>query len=125
MRLLQFENFIDMLPKKNFRAGKYEEALDKFESVLGSKPEIDESSVASYNVACCYSKLDRVCLLFHCELLQDCKSASTEHSSECSLVQIQAGLSALEDAMKAGYEDFKVTRKYLLSKSKKRSMHGS
>jgi hypothetical protein len=26
-------------------------------------------------------------------------------------VQIQAGLSALEDAMKAGYEDFKVTRK--------------
>jgi hypothetical protein len=34
-------------------------------------------------------------------------------------VQIQAGLSALEDAMKAGYEDFKVTtRKYLLSKSK-------
>jgi hypothetical protein len=52
--------------------------LDKFESVLGSKPEIDESSVASYNVACCYSKLDRVCLLFHCELLQDCKSATEE-----------------------------------------------
>ncbi|XP_051207544.1 protein MET1, chloroplastic [Lolium perenne] len=65
-----------------YKEGKYEEALDKFESVLGSKPEIDESSVASYNVACCYSKLDR----------------------------IQAGLSALEDAMKAGYEDFKTIR---------------
>ncbi|KQK20702.1 protein MET1, chloroplastic [Brachypodium distachyon] len=65
-----------------YKDGKYEEALEKFESVLGSKPEIDEASVASYNVACCYSKLDR----------------------------IQAGLSALEDAMKAGYEDFKTIR---------------
>lgn len=42
------------------RNGKYEEALEKFESVLGSKPEADESSVASYNVACCYSKLNQV-----------------------------------------------------------------
>ncbi|KAF0907867.1 hypothetical protein E2562_022271 [Oryza meyeriana var. granulata] len=65
-----------------YRDGKYEEALEKFESVLGSKPEINESSIASYNVACCYSKLDR----------------------------IQAGLSALEDALKAGYEDFKRIR---------------
>ncbi|VAH45889.1 unnamed protein product [Triticum turgidum subsp. durum] len=67
---------------KLYKDGKYEEALEKFESVLGSKPEIDEASVASYNVACCYSKLDR----------------------------IQAGLSALEEAMKAGYEDFKRIR---------------
>uniref|UniRef100_J3MIW3 Uncharacterized protein n=1 Tax=Oryza brachyantha TaxID=4533 RepID=J3MIW3_ORYBR len=65
-----------------YKDGKYEEALEKFESVLGSKPESNESSIASYNVACCYSKLDR----------------------------IQAGLSALEDALKAGYEDFKRIR---------------
>ncbi|TVU41625.1 hypothetical protein EJB05_15160 [Eragrostis curvula] len=64
------------------KEGKYEEALEKFESVLGSKPELSEASVASYNVACCYSKLNRV----------------------------QAGLSALEDALKAGYEDFKRIR---------------
>ncbi|XVE60100.1 hypothetical protein DITRI_Ditri05aG0099900 [Diplodiscus trichospermus] len=63
-----------------YRSGKYEQALEKFESVLGSKPEPDEASVASYNVACCYSKLN----------------------------QIQAGLSALEDSLQAGFEDFKV-----------------
>ncbi|XWS73364.1 hypothetical protein CRYUN_Cryun02cG0121700 [Craigia yunnanensis] len=65
-----------------YRSGKYEQALEKFESVLGSKPEPDEASVASYNVACCYSKLN----------------------------QIQAGLSALEDALQAGFEDFKRIR---------------
>lgn len=65
-----------------YKDGKYEEALEKFESVLGSKPESNEASIASYNVACCYSKLDR----------------------------IQAGLSALEDALKAGYEDYKRIR---------------
>ncbi|XP_062186917.1 protein MET1, chloroplastic-like isoform X2 [Phragmites australis] len=65
-----------------YKDGKYEEALEKFESVLGSKPESNEASIASYNVACCYSKLDRT----------------------------QAGLSALEDALKAGYEDFKRIR---------------
>ncbi|KAL6005213.1 hypothetical protein ACLOJK_005775 [Asimina triloba] len=64
-----------------YRGGKYEEAREKFESVLGSKPEPTEASVASYNVACCYSKLN----------------------------QVQAGLSALEDALEAGYEDFKAT----------------
>lgn len=42
------------------RSAKYEEALEKFESVLGSKPEPDEASVASYNVACCYAKLNQV-----------------------------------------------------------------
>jgi len=42
------------------RDGKYEDALEKFESVLGSKPDANEASVASYNVACCYSKLDQV-----------------------------------------------------------------
>ncbi|XP_030447701.1 protein MET1, chloroplastic [Syzygium oleosum] len=65
-----------------YRNGKYEEALEKFESVLGSKPDANEASVASYNVACCYSKLD----------------------------QVQAGLSALEDALEAGFEDFKRIR---------------
>ncbi|KAG9151748.1 hypothetical protein Leryth_002036 [Lithospermum erythrorhizon] len=65
-----------------YKNEKYEEALEKFESVLGSRPSPDEASVASYNVACCYSKLN----------------------------QIQAGLSALEDAMKDGYEDFKRIR---------------
>ncbi|XP_059280548.1 protein MET1, chloroplastic [Lycium ferocissimum] len=61
---------------------KYEEALEKFESVLGSRPTGNEAAVASYNVACCYSKLN----------------------------QLQAGLSALEDAMEAGFEDFKRIR---------------
>lgn len=65
-----------------YKDGKYQEALEKFESVLGSKPESNEASIASYNVACCYSKLD----------------------------QTQAALSALEDALKAGYEDFKRIR---------------
>ncbi|KAK2641543.1 hypothetical protein Ddye_023306 [Dipteronia dyeriana] len=65
-----------------YRSGNYEEALERFESVLGSKPNLDEASVASYNVACCYSKLN----------------------------QIKAGLSALEDALKTGYEDFKRIR---------------
>lgn len=65
-----------------YKNAKYEEALEKFESVLGSKPDPDEASVASYNVACCYSKPN----------------------------QIQAGLSALEDALKVGFEDFKRIR---------------
>ncbi|KAK2381289.1 protein MET1, chloroplastic [Trifolium repens] len=41
------------------RNAKYEEALEKFESVLGTKPELDEAAVTSYNVACCYSKLNQ------------------------------------------------------------------
>lgn len=43
-----------------YRDAKYEEALEKFESVLGSRLEPEEASVASYNVACCYSKLNQV-----------------------------------------------------------------
>ncbi|RYR18778.1 hypothetical protein Ahy_B03g063395 isoform B [Arachis hypogaea] len=65
-----------------YKNGKYEEALEKFESVLGSKPEPEEAAVASYNVACCYSKLN----------------------------QIQAALSSLEEALNAGFEDFKRIR---------------
>ncbi|MBA0750827.1 hypothetical protein Gogos_002212 [Gossypium gossypioides] len=65
-----------------YKSGNYEQALEKFESVLGSKPEPNEAAVASYNVACCYAKLN----------------------------QIQAGLSALEDALEAGFEDFKRIR---------------
>ncbi|GLT82457.1 hypothetical protein SLE2022_008250 [Rubroshorea leprosula] len=65
-----------------YKGAKYEEALEKFESVLGSRPDPEEASVASYNVACCYSKLN----------------------------QVQAGLSALEDALQTGFEDFKRIR---------------
>ncbi|XP_022958629.1 protein MET1, chloroplastic [Cucurbita moschata] len=65
-----------------YKNAKYEEALEKFESVLGSKPTPDEASVASYNVACCYSQLN----------------------------ELKAGLSALEDALAAGFEDFKRIR---------------
>ncbi|XP_057550415.1 protein MET1, chloroplastic [Amaranthus tricolor] len=61
-----------------YKMEKYDEAREKFESVLGSSPTATEASVANYNVACCYSKLN----------------------------QIQAGLSALEDALEEGYEDF-------------------
>ncbi|KAI5384750.1 variant 2, uroporphyrin-III C-methyltransferase, partial [Lathyrus oleraceus] len=43
-----------------YKNAKYEEALEKFESVLGTKPEPDEAAVASYNVACCYSKLNQI-----------------------------------------------------------------
>ncbi|KAK7247265.1 hypothetical protein RIF29_42145 [Crotalaria pallida] len=65
-----------------YKNAKYEEALEKFESVLGSKPEPEEAAVASYNVACCYSKLN----------------------------QVQAALSSLEEALNAGFEDFKRIR---------------
>ncbi|KAK7369220.1 hypothetical protein VNO80_11255 [Phaseolus coccineus] len=65
-----------------YKSGKYNEALEKFESILGSKPEPEETAVASYNVACCYSKLN----------------------------QIQAALSSLEEALNSGFEDFKRLR---------------
>ncbi|XP_043692330.1 protein MET1, chloroplastic [Telopea speciosissima] len=94
VRDIQMQNYLRKIEQKErrekelreglmlYKDGKYEEALEKFESVLGSKPEPNEASVASYNVACCYSKLN----------------------------QIQAGLSALEDALEAGYENFKRIR---------------
>ncbi|XP_014505743.1 protein MET1, chloroplastic [Vigna radiata var. radiata] len=65
-----------------YKNGSYNEALEKFESILGSKPEPEEAAVASYNVACCYSKLN----------------------------QIQAALSSLEEALNSGFEDFKRLR---------------
>ncbi|KAL9407445.1 hypothetical protein Peur_004417 [Populus x canadensis] len=68
-----------MKMQKEIRNAKYEEALEKFESVLGSKPDLTEASVAGYYVACRYLKLN----------------------------QLQAGLSALEDALEAVFEDFK------------------
>ncbi|KAE8036922.1 hypothetical protein FH972_009554 [Carpinus fangiana] len=92
VREIQMQNSLKKKEQKELRAkdlreglqlyknAKYEEALERFESVLGSKPELAEAAVASYNVACCYSKLN----------------------------QIQAGLSALEDALQSGFEDFKV-----------------
>lgn len=94
VREIQMQNYLRKREQKEQRErelreglqlymnAKYEAALEKFESVLGSKPEYNEASVASYNVACCYSKLN----------------------------QIQAGLSALEDALKSGFEDFKRIR---------------
>ena len=42
------------------RSGKYEDALGHFETVLGLKPEAREEAVASYNVACCYAKMNQV-----------------------------------------------------------------
>ncbi|KAL8122308.1 hypothetical protein AgCh_018884 [Apium graveolens] len=77
VREIQMQNYIRKKEQKEqrerelreglqlYKIGKYEEALEKFESVLGSKPESNEASVASYNVACCYSKLNQVLLDFH------------------------------------------------------------
>ncbi|XP_071685947.1 protein MET1, chloroplastic-like [Rutidosis leptorrhynchoides] len=87
LREIQIQNYLRKKEQKEtrerelreglqlYKSGKYEEALEKFESVLGSKLEINEASVASYNVACCYSKLN----------------------------QIQAGLSALKDALQLDF----------------------
>jgi len=43
---------------KCWRNGKYNETLDKFESILGSNPKLEEVVVESKNVACCYSQLN-------------------------------------------------------------------
>ena len=51
--------------------------MEKFESVLGSKPELDEASVASYNVACCYSKLNQVFPIRILSLRFICATVST------------------------------------------------
>lgn len=93
-----------MFPFLVKRSGKYEDALEKFESVLGSKPEPNESAVASYNVACCYSKLDKVIAMNPVPILL----SWTGLTLLSNLLQIQAGLSALDDAMDAGFEDYKV-----------------
>lgn len=66
----------------SYKAGDYEEALVQFETVLGLQPSRKEDAVASYNVACCYSKLG----------------------------EVEAGLLALEAAMNAGFEDYKTIR---------------
>ncbi|KAH8959844.1 hypothetical protein BDL97_06G098900 [Sphagnum fallax] len=65
-----------------YKAAKYDAALEKFETVLGLKPEAREEAVASYNVACCYSQLK----------------------------QIDGALSALEQAMEAGFDNYKTVR---------------
>ncbi|GBG66662.1 hypothetical protein CBR_g66797 [Chara braunii] len=65
-----------------YKARKYEEALLSFGTVLGLNPEPTEEGVANYNVACCYSKLN----------------------------QIDQALNALDGAMAAGFEDYKMVR---------------
>eukprot|EP00270_Netrium_digitus_P015508 TRINITY_DN543_c0_g1_i1.p1 TRINITY_DN543_c0_g1~~TRINITY_DN543_c0_g1_i1.p1 ORF type:complete len:340 (-),score=89.62 TRINITY_DN543_c0_g1_i1:213-1232(-) len=65
-----------------YKEGKFPEALVKFETILELLPEGKEGGVACYNIACCYSKLG----------------------------QVELGLSALEDALKAGFEDYKTIR---------------
>lgn len=65
-----------------YKKGQYEEALDKFETVLILQPTDRERAVTGYNMACCYSKLQ----------------------------QTEKGLSALEAAMDAGFEDYKTIR---------------
>jgi len=94
VREIQMQNYLEKMELKRkretelteglklYKEGKYEAALENFESVLGSKPEQREAAVTSYNVACCYSQLN----------------------------QIEAGLSALGDAMEAGYEDYQTIR---------------
>lgn len=94
VREIQMQNYLQKMELKRkretelteglklYKEGKYEAALENFESVLGSKPEQREAAVTSYNVACCYSQLN----------------------------QIEAGLSALGDAMEAGYEDYQTIR---------------
>eukprot|EP00898_Chlorokybus_atmophyticus_P002819 jgi/Chlat1/3538/Chrsp23S03712 len=42
-----------------YKKGSYEDALVKFENVLGLDPTRREEAVSSYNVACCYSKLGK------------------------------------------------------------------
>eukprot|EP00897_Mesotaenium_endlicherianum_P010582 jgi/Mesen1/9552/ME000640S08903 len=67
---------------KLYKKGDYEGAMLRFETLLGLQPESREVGVTNYNVACCYSKLNK----------------------------IEAGLIALEAAMEAGFEDYKTIR---------------
>ena len=80
------ELFDDALDK--FQAGDYEGALFDWENVLGMEPKVYVSDTfqrvtsiyqtTAYNIACCYGKMN----------------------------QVDAGLSALEDALSAGFDDF-------------------
>ncbi|WVZ53479.1 hypothetical protein U9M48_004411 [Paspalum notatum var. saurae] len=86
--------------------GKYGEALEKFElsrdrnrravrlPLLATMFHAATQNSTAYVTSPHTLKMDR-------------GSATDEHSRGCSILQIQAGLSALEDALKAGYEDFK------------------
>lgn len=65
-----------------YKKGEYQEAMMRFETVLGLQPDPAEEGVASYNVACCYAKLG----------------------------QVETGLAALQAAMEAGFDDFKSIR---------------
>ncbi|CAI7796249.1 unnamed protein product [Closterium sp. NIES-53] len=43
-----------------YKAGKYEEAMQKFQTIIGLVPSYREEAVAFYNIACCCSKLKKV-----------------------------------------------------------------
>lgn len=85
------ELFDDGLDK--FQSGDYEGALLDWENVLGMEPKQYVSDTfqrvtsiyqtTAYNIACCYGKMN----------------------------QVEAGLSALEDALRAGFEDYGKVRK--------------
>eukprot|EP00271_Cylindrocystis_brebissonii_P012982 TRINITY_DN32515_c0_g1_i1.p1 TRINITY_DN32515_c0_g1~~TRINITY_DN32515_c0_g1_i1.p1 ORF type:complete len:376 (+),score=55.06 TRINITY_DN32515_c0_g1_i1:132-1130(+) len=65
-----------------YKQGSYAEALVHFETLLALEPPPREEGVASYNAACCLSKLGKV----------------------------ESGLGALEAAMRAGFEDYRAIR---------------
>ncbi|GJP37440.1 hypothetical protein CLOM_g21844 [Closterium sp. NIES-68] len=65
-----------------YKAGKYAEAMQKFQTIIGLVPSYREEAVAFYNIACCCSKLK----------------------------QTEGGLQALEAAMEAGFDDYKKIR---------------
>ena len=117
MWLLQFDNSIDMF-QKQLQGWKIRGGIGQVR--VGAGVETRDRWIFRCQLQCrmllfqARPGLLLVSLLYE---LQDCNSA-TEYSSGYSFVQIQAGLSALEDAMKAGYEDFKVTKQHLFCKSK-------
>lgn len=65
-----------------YKKGEFNKALERFERILGLLPEYNEAAITLYNIACCRSKLG----------------------------QVKEGLKALEDAMEAGFEDYKKIR---------------
>lgn len=76
----------------DYKSGNYEDAIYKFEDVLGMEPPnyVGDNfaritpmyEVASYNIACCYSKMKN----------------------------FDAGLEALNDALNCGFEDYEKVR---------------